>query len=436
METILKILKKILPSRFFNLLQAPYHYLLAFLGAIIYRFPSRKIKVIGVTGTKGKTSTTEILASLLEATPNPNKKDENFKVATSSTLQFKIGTKVDRNLYKMSMPGRFFLQKFLRQAVSAGCDYAVIEMTSEGAKTYRHKFIELDGLIFTGISPEHIEAHGSYENYLNSKLDFARALEKSPKLNKILVVNGEDEKSAEFLKIATSAKQLKITLFDGEPFTIKDDGGIDFTYKHEKLSTPLSGKFNIYNILHAIKMAEAQGSKIEDIRQALANLTKIAGRLEKVIVFNPKFDFEVIVDYAHTADSLTQAYEAFGHRRKICVLGSCGGGRDKWKRPQMGKVADLYCSEIILTNEDPYDEDPEQIVCELIMGITKHTPKTILDRRQAIREAIKMANFGDVVIITGKGTDPYLMEANGKKTPWSDYGVAEEELLKILKNRE
>jgi UDP-N-acetylmuramoyl-L-alanyl-D-glutamate--2,6-diaminopimelate ligase len=98
-------------------------------------------------------------------------------------------------------------------------------------------------------------------------------------------------------------------------------------------------------------------------------------------------------------------------------------------------VADTYCDEIILTNEDPYDEDPEQIICELTGGIMKHKPKVIIDRRQAIHEAIKMANFGDVVLITGKGTDPYLMEAGGKKTPWSDYGVAEEELVKILKHR-
>ena len=435
METILRILKKIIPQRLFNLLQAPYHYSLVLLGAIIYRFPSREIKVIGVTGTKGKTSTTEILATILEATPNPQKAGENLKVATSSTLQFKIGQKIDRNMYKMSMPGRFFMQKFLRQAVSANCDFAIIEMTSEGARTYRHKFIDLDGLIFTNISPEHIEAHGSYERYLDAKLNFARALEKSPKSNKVLVVNGEDPESPKFLKVAPSTKQIQLTIANAEPFVLKDEGGIDFTYKGEKISTPLSGRFNIYNILNAIKMAEALGSSIENIRQALANLTKIAGRLEKVVVLNSKQDFDVIVDYAHTADSLTKAYEAFGHQRKICVLGSCGGGRDKWKRPQMGAVADLYCSEIILTNEDPYDEDPKQIVCDVLTGITKHQPKTILDRREAIHEAIKMANFGDVVFITGKGTDPYLMEAGGKKTPWSDYGVAKEELLKVLKNR-
>ncbi|HRZ30282.1 MAG TPA: Mur ligase family protein, partial [Candidatus Paceibacterota bacterium] len=160
MQKILDTLKKFIPKSVFSFFQPFYHYSLALAGAIIYRFPSRQIKVIAITGTKGKTSTTEILAKILETA--------GYKVATTSTLQFKVGDKITRNLYKMSMPGRMFMQKFLRQAVSAKCDYAVLEMTSEGSKTFRHKFIDLNGLIFTNISPEHIESHGSYEKYLEA----------------------------------------------------------------------------------------------------------------------------------------------------------------------------------------------------------------------------------------------------------------------------
>lgn len=407
MQKVLDLIKKFIPRRLFSLLQPSYHYLLALAGAIIYRFPSRQIKVIGVTGTKGKTSTTEILGQILE--------QAGYKVATTSTLQFKIGDKISRNLYKMSMPGRMFMQKFLRQAVTSNCDFAILEMTSEGAKTYRHKFINLDGLIFTNISPEHIESHGSFEKYLEAKLSYAVALNKSSKPNKFLVVNEDDPESAKFIGRAPLAQVIKFGLIDNNKYP----------------ETILPGTFNRYNIIGASKMAEALGVKRDFIEQALKNLTIIRGRMEQVISGDSRQNFEVIVDYAHTADSLTKAYQALGDKRKICLLGSCGGGRDKWKRPQMGKVANDFCSLIILTNEDPYDEDPEQIIDEVASGISKPYEK-ILDRREAINYAIKQAQAGDAVIITGKGTDPYLMEAGGKKTPWSDYEVAREEILKIL----
>jgi len=407
MEKILSLLKKIIPRKVFTFFQPIYHYLFALLGVMVYRFPSREIKVIAVTGTKGKTSTTEILGQILETA--------DFKIATTSTLQFKIGDKIERNLYKMSMPGRMFMQKFLRRAVSAGCDYAILEMTSEGAKTFRHKFINLDGLIFTNISPEHIESHGSYENYLQAKLDYARALNNSAKTNKILVVNADDQEAEKFVRLAPTAKIIRFTLTDEKNYP----------------TTILPGQFNRYNIVAAAKMAEALGVSKEKIDEALGKIKIIKGRMEKVISGSLKQDFDVIVDYAHTADSLTKAYQALEGQRKICVLGSCGGGRDKWKRPQMGQVADRFCDVIILTDEDPYDEDPAQIICDVATGITKQH-QVIMNRREAINQAIKEARTGDAVIITGKGTDPYIMEAGNKKTPWSDYDVAREEILKVL----
>lgn len=422
MEKILSFFRKLIPRQLFRSAQPIYHYLLSWLGALVYRFPSLRLKVIAVTGTKGKTSITEILAAMLETA--------GHKVASSSTLQFRIGPKTNRNLYKMSMPGRMFMQRFLRQAVSAGCDFAVIEGTSEGARFFRHKFIDFDGLIFSNISPEHIESHGSFEKYLGAKLDYARVLEKSPKQKKILVVNKDDKASDKFIELAPSAKVFKFSLADGEPFEL-DQNFSKLTIDGTPIKTNLTGKFNILNILAAVRMAQAFGVTTENIKLSLENLGKIPGRMEKVISENPKQNFDVIVDYAHTADSLAQAYEALGSRRKICVLGSCGGGRDKWKRPQMGKVANDNCDVIILTNEDPYDEDPEQIIRDVAEGITKPYKK-IIDRREAIRAAIAEAKPGDAVIITGKGTDPFIMGPNNQKTPWSDYNVAKEELEQVL----
>ena len=131
---------------------------------------------------------------------------------------------------------------------------------------------------------------------------------------------------------------------------------------------------------------------------------------------------------------MEELYKAFGKSDKICVLGNTGGGRDKWKRPDMGKVADTYCKHIILTNEDPYDENPMQIIEDVAQGITKQSPKIIIERRDAIRKALTLAKENDIVLITGKGTDPYIMEANNKKTLWDDRDVVKEE-LKLLTNK-
>ena len=181
MEKVLALAKRIIPKNLVAKGRPIYHYLLAFLGAVYYRFPSKRIKVVAITGTKGKTTTVELVNAILE--------EAGFKTALASTLRFKIGEKSEDNKFKMTMPGRFFLQNFLRKAVGTGCDWAVIEMSSEGAKQFRHKFIDLDALIFTNLAPEHIESHGSYQKYLEAKLSIAKALEESSKKEKVIVSN-------------------------------------------------------------------------------------------------------------------------------------------------------------------------------------------------------------------------------------------------------
>lgn len=424
---MLRLLRKIIPVKIYDKLLPIYHLSIAFLSALWYRFPSREIKVIAITGTKGKTTTTELVSALLEA--------GGHKTAVISTLRFKIGDETKRNLLKMTTPGRGAIQKILRQAVQAGCDYAILELSSEGAKQHRNAFISLDGLIFTNLSPEHIESHGSYENYIKAKLSIAKALEASAKKNKVLVVNQDDAEAPKFLNHNIENK-IVFSLKDAEPFFLTEKGS-SLTFAGEKIETNLVGLFNIYNLLGAITYAKSQGVKIEDIKNSLNKFTGVLGRMQKV--YSPKYkekqNFEVIVDYAHTTESLKSAYSVYaGKKRLICVLGSTGGGRDKWKRPAMGKVANDYCDQIILTNDDPYEEDPDQIVCEIATGIEKNYD-IIIDRREAIREAISRAKVGDVVMLTGKGTDPYLMESGGRKTPWSDAGVAEEELDLHLANR-
>ena len=178
-------------------------------------------------------------------------------------------------------------------------------------------------------------------------------------------------------------------------------------------------------------MAEAFGVGLQSIRKALADFHGVRGRVERVTI-GEKQTFDVIVDYAHTTDSLSKLYETFQESRKICVLGSTGGGRDKWKRKDMGAIAEKFCDDIILTNEDPYDEDPMKIIKDVQAGITEKQAQVIVDRREAIRTAISLAQTGDTVLITGKGTDPCICGPNGTKLPWDDATVAKEELEKIL----
>lgn len=422
MENILRIIKKFIPFNLFRAFQPAYHYLFALFAATIYRFPSRKLKVVAVTGTKGKTSTVEIVNAILE--------EAGYRTALAGTLRFKIGDMEERNRYKMTIPGRFFVQRFLRHAVNARCDWVILEMTSEGARQFRHKFIDFDALIFTNISPEHIESHGSFENYKNAKLSIARALTLSQKRPRIIIANADDKYAREFLAVDADTKTT-YSLKDAEPYTLEKDK-TTFNFMGSPLQTHLSGAFNLSNTLAGTSFARTIGVAPEVIRRAIEKFHGIRGRVERV---NAGQDFDVIVDYAHTVDSLEKVYEVFQGSRKICVLGGTGGGRDQWKRPAMGAIASAHCDEIILTDEDPYDEDPQKIVSEIIAGVEGGQAEIIMDRRVAIAKALSLAKTGDTVIITGKGTDPYIMEASGKKTPWDDATVAREELTKILSKK-
>ncbi|MBI4136379.1 MAG: UDP-N-acetylmuramyl-tripeptide synthetase [Candidatus Vogelbacteria bacterium] len=403
-------------------LRSVYHYLWALGAAVWYRFPSRQIFVLGITGTKGKTTTLELIAAILETA--------GCRTAIASTLRFKIGNRSEPNRLKMTMPGRARLQKFLRAAVRARCDYALIEMTSEGAKQFRHRFIELNTLIFTNLTPEHIEAHGSYQNYLAAKLEIARQLERSAKPDKTIIANADDSTARRSLSIRVPNK-LTYCARDAAPWSVSESG-CRFTFRQTEINSPLAGRFNLYNLLAAATFAAGRGLEPATIKKAFEGFRGVRGRLERIEArtINPRRrDFSIIVDYAHTPESLKQVYEIFAKRQKICVLGAAGGGRDRWKRPVMGKIASGYCRYIILTNEDPYNEDPEAIVRDLARGIGNTPHQVIIDRRQAIRRALSEAGTGEIVIITGKGTDPYIMGPRGTRTPWDDATVVREELL-------
>jgi len=423
MESFLYQLKRLIPRFILNKIRPLYHLALAWVGAVRYRHPSRSITVIGVTGTKGKSTVTELITHILRT--------NGTKVASLSTIQFTIAGEARRNLHKMTMPGRFFVHKFLREAVEADCTHAVVEMTSEGAKQFRHKFIDIDALVFTNLTPEHIESHGSFEKYKAAKLELAKAVGKSPKRPRYLVANTDNEHGVDFLNFPVE-NGLPYGLNDLSLYTLHKDS-LSLIIDGATIRVPLVGLFNVYNVLAAITLTRALGVSLKTIEQALYELPSVRGRVEHFYSREGvSKKVTAIVDYAHTPDSLRQLYTAFKDQPKIGVLGNCGGGRDSWKRPEMGHIAEEFCDRIILTNEDPYDENPRAIVDQMYKGIDdKSKVEIIMDRRLAIRRAIELSVDGGYVIISGKGTDPYIMGPHNTKLVWSDAEVAAEELARL-----
>ena len=325
----------------------------------------------------------------------------------------------------MTMPGRFFIQKFLSGAVEAKCDVAIIEMTSEGARQHRHRFLELNALVFTNLAPEHIESHGSYENYANAKFEIARELARSRKRSRIIAAKANDKGSVRYLSLPVETI-LPFSLPGCAPWSSNERGG-HFNFGGQDIRIKLPGEFSLMNALSAATIALALNVSPDVIKHALEKIDKIPGRAERI---EEGQDFTVVVDYAHTPDSLNSLYKAYDNVRKICVLGATGGGRDVWKRPVMGAIADRECDIVILANEDPYDEDPRKII-DTVAKQMKRKPEIIMDRREAIRHALTIAKPGDAVLITGKGTDPCICIENGKQIPWSDANVAREELKRL-----
>ena len=358
--------------------------------------------MIGVTGTNGKTTVVNFITEIFE--------EAGFKEASLSGIKFKIGEKEWPNQLKMTMPGRFKIQKFFRQAVNAKCQYAVLEVTSEGIKQHRHRFINFDTAVFTNLSLEHIEAHKGFENYRREKAKLFQAAKN------IHIINIDDKNADYFLQFPAKEK-----------YTYGLNRG-KINTQNTKFSLKLIGEFNIYNALAAICVGLSQGVSLDVCKKAVQNIEGVPGRMELVI----KEQFKVFVDYAFTPNALEKVYQTLKPQgaKMICVLGACGGGRDKWKRPVLGKIAAQYCDEVIVTNEDPYDEDPAAIIDQVASG-AGHVAQKILDRREAIRKSLELAKPNDVVVITGKGCEPWIIEVHGKRIPWDDRQVVKEEYKKI-----
>jgi UDP-N-acetylmuramoyl-L-alanyl-D-glutamate--2,6-diaminopimelate ligase len=443
MERFLFLAKKIIPQTLFRKLQPTYHFILAYIAALFYGFPSKKLIVIGVTGTKGKTTTCNIIAHILNSA--------GYKTGMATTVNFRIGTEEWINTTKQTMLGRFQLQKLLAQMVKKNCRYAVIETSSEGILQYRHRFIDYDIAVFTNLFPEHIERHGNFENYRVAKLQLFEMVAK--KRNGIGIYNLDNENVGYFLQPNINRKYA-YTLTSGQfHFNIPNLyiiskikttlNGTTFFLNNQKFFMPLIGRVNAYNAAAAICTAITQGIPIKHIQHALTSTQKPPGRFE---ILHSKQGFYIVIDYAHDPASLEAAYNTIkeiGLKNKksqlICLLGGQGEGRDKWKRYKMGAVAAQYCDKIILTNEDPYDEPPENIINDINQGVLSNDQKSfkknnlykIIDRKEAIKKALCLARKNDVVILTGKGGEVWMCIENNKKIPWNEKEIVQTMLQTI-----
>jgi UDP-N-acetylmuramoyl-L-alanyl-D-glutamate--2,6-diaminopimelate ligase len=399
--------------------------------------------IIGITGTKGKTTTANFVwAALMGA---------GFKTGLIGTANIRIGEREEMNKYHMTMPGPMVLQRYLAEMAKAGCTHAVFEVTSEGINQWRHKGINYDYAVFTNLTPEHLPSHGgSFEKYKEAKGKFFAELAKGKRKNlngrelpKTIIIN-RDSPHADYFLSFPADKKATYGLGQGADFTGQDTfttpAGVAFSVNGEHYVLRIIGEFNIMNALPAIAIARQEGAEPEPIQHGFEELSVIPGRMEKIDLGQP---FTLFVDYAHEKESITAVLKTGRTLAKktggkvIILLGAEGGGRDPAIRPIMGELSAKLADVAVVSNVDPYEDDPRPIAEDIALAAEKagmvreRNLFVILDRREGIRFALEAARPGDVVLITGKGAEQSIV-IGGKSSPWDDRLVVKEELAKIL----
>ncbi len=369
-------------------------YALAKVANKFYDFPSEKMKMIGITGTNGKTTTTHIVESILL---------EKYRTGLIGTLYYKINDKIHKS--KDTTPEPPDLQEIFTNMVNENVDYCAMEVSSHGIDFFRVEGVNYNVALFTNLSQDHLDYHKTMDHYLKTKKKLFQWLDD----NDHAIANIDDPHGLEFLDVS-AAKPISFGIKKQADVMAKD---IEFNIKGTKyrLATPIGeididqklvGLFNVYNSLGAVAVAISQGFTLEEIKRGLEQNIVVSGRFELVDKGQP---FSVVVDYAHTPDGMENVLslaETLNANRVITVFG-CGGDRDKEKRPIMGEIADKYSDVVVLTADNPRNEEPEQIISEISTGIKGAKTFKVVDRREAIKFAIDHAEENDIILILGKG---------------------------------
>lgn len=424
------------------LLLSAYHWVLSWWSDFYYRHPSRKMVVIGITGTSGKSSTTFILRHILETA--------GLKVGCISTMEFCNGEHCWLNDRKMTMLGRMQAQTMLGDMVDHGCDVAIVETTSEGIVQHRHRHIAYDIVAMTNLYPEHIESHGSFENYQKAKEKLFARLWYTPRKNlrlfgepqrikKTIVVNQDLLQAGDFTRYPADERWTFGQQSDGKnhvqwQMLHENKKGTAFGLNGIGMQTPLWGEHNVANIALAATVAMSLGVDLSQVATAAADIAALPGRIELVDAGQP---YTVIVDYAFEPKAMAALYHVvrlLEPKKIIHVFGSTGGGRDVQRRFTVGEYVGQNADVCIITDEDPYDDDPQKIIDDVASAVEKTGKKEgenlfrILDRREAISKALQLAQPGDIVLITGKGSEQRMVVAGGEMIPWDDREVVREEM--------
>ncbi len=444
MLKIKNFLRNIIPRQLFKLAQPYYHGLIATFANLYFGGPSKKLIVIGVTGTNGKSTTVNLIAKILE--------EAGHKTGLISTVNFKVDDSEQLNDMKMTTPSGWLLQQWLAKMVENKFEYAVLEISSQGLEQNRHLGIEFDVVVFTNLTPEHIEAHGGFERYKLAKAKLFASLSKykvrkiklkvNSGLKKTIVYNADDLHGMYYSDFPAEQKisyginnTANLQALD----TAYSPSGINFILSTLTFHLQLKGKFDIYNALAAIATTNSLDIDLGVAKRALEKIQLIPGRME-VIQDKP---FTVLIDYAPEPYSLQALYDTISvwpKNKLIHILGSTGGGRDVARRKILGQMAGKTADIVIVTNEDPYDDDPQEIIHQVADGavssgkVIKENLFRNPDRRGAIAKAFSLAKEGDLVLITGKGSEQKMAVSGGNYIDWDDRKVAREELQKLGSN--
>ncbi|MBP7822601.1 MAG: UDP-N-acetylmuramoyl-L-alanyl-D-glutamate--2,6-diaminopimelate ligase [Candidatus Moranbacteria bacterium] len=418
MKNTIHFLKQLVPQRMKNVL---FHFPMAVFAAVYFGFPARKLKVIGITGTNGKTTTTQLTMKILQGAGK--------KVAMASTINFVMDGEETVNTSKFTTLSSWQLERFLHEAVNIGCEYAVIETSSHAIDQYRIFGIPYEIAVMTNVTREHLDYHQTMSEYrLVKRQLFERA--------KMAVVNLDMESPEEYLDARQYEKKISYSTNDPQATILSERielklHGSEFFVEETKFTLAIPGLFNVENALAAIGVGVLLDIDMQTMSEALAKVTIVPGRMESVA--NNR-GITILIDYAVTPDSLEKLYRLVSQMktegsRIIALLGACGE-RDRGKRPMMGEIVSSSADTLILTNEDPYYEDPEQILDDIEKGIVKIPGKEylrIFDRREAIVKALSIARRNDIIAITGKGAEE-TMKIGAQSIPWNDARVVREEL--------